>query len=97
VRRPGAGAPRRRPWSRSAAERMLATTTSPYHAVARSESSMTEFVTLVALGVLVVGLGVLAVACLLTAAGWLVVREVRRSGPARLGMRDGEHRPPLGE
>jgi hypothetical protein len=53
---------------------------------------MTEFVSLVALGVLVVGLGVLAVACLLTALGWLVVHGVRRSGPS--GTRDGEHRPP---
>jgi hypothetical protein len=76
---------------------MLAVTTPPHHAVARSESSMTEFVTLVALGVLVVGLGVLAVAYLLTAVGWLVVRGVRRSAPARPRMRDGEHRPPLGE
>jgi hypothetical protein len=55
---------------------------------------MTEFVTLVALGVLVVGLGVLAAACLLTAAGWLVGRGIRRSGPVRPGTRDGEHRRP---
>jgi len=55
---------------------------------------MTEFVTLVALGVLVVGLGVLAAAYLLTAVGWLVVRGVRRAGLARPGTRDGEHRSP---
>ena len=55
---------------------------------------MTEFVTLVALGVLVVGLCVLAVACLVTAVGWLVLRGVRRRGLARAGMRDDEHRPP---
>jgi hypothetical protein len=54
---------------------------------------MTEFVTLVALGVLVVGLGVLAAAYLLTGVGWLVVRGVRRSGLARLGTRSGGHRP----
>jgi hypothetical protein len=54
---------------------------------------MTEFVTLVALGVLVVGLGVLAAAYLLTGVGWLVVRGVRRSGLARLGTRGGGHRP----
>jgi len=55
---------------------------------------MTEFVTLVALGVLVVGLGVLAAAYLLTGVGWLVVRGVRRSWPARLGTSGGGHRPP---
>ena len=55
---------------------------------------MTEFVALVALGVLVVGLGVLTAAYLLTAVGWLVVREVRRSGLTRSGTCDGEHRPP---
>jgi hypothetical protein len=44
---------------------------------------MTEFVTLVALGVLVVGFGVLAAAYLLTALGWLVVRVVRRGGGHR--------------
>jgi hypothetical protein len=54
---------------------------------------MTEFVTLVALGVLVVGLGVLATAYLVTALGWLVVRVVRRSGRARSGTRSGGHRP----
>ena len=55
---------------------------------------MAEFVTLVALGVLVVGLGVLAAACLVTAVGWLVLRGVGRSGLARAGMRDDEHRSP---
>lgn len=55
---------------------------------------MTEFVALVALGVLVVGLGVLAVAYVLAAVGWLVIRGVQRSGPARPGTRDGEHWPP---
>ena len=57
---------------------------------------MSEFVTLVALGVLVVGLGTLAAAYLLTAVGWLVVRGVRRSGLVRPGTRDGQPRP-LGE
>lgn len=52
---------------------------------------MTDFVTLVALGVLVVGLGVLAAAYLLTAMGWLVVRGVRHARLARSGTRDGEH------
>jgi hypothetical protein len=54
---------------------------------------MTEFVTLIALGVLAVGLGALAAACLLTAVGWLVVRGVRRTGLAGSGTRDGGHRP----
>ena len=54
---------------------------------------MTEFVAMVALGVLVVGLGVLATAYLLTAVGWLVVRGVRRSGPGRSGTDDGAQRP----
>jgi len=57
---------------------------------------MSEFVTLVALGVLVVGLGTLAAAYLLTAVGWLVVRGVRRSGLVRPGTREGQPRP-LGE
>jgi hypothetical protein len=55
---------------------------------------MTEFVTLVALGVLVVGLGVLAAAYLLTTVGWLVFREVRRGLLARTGTHDGQHRQP---
>ena len=55
---------------------------------------MTEFVTLVVLGVLVVGLGVLAAAYLLTAVGWFVVRRVRRSGQTGPGTRDGRHWPP---
>jgi hypothetical protein len=55
---------------------------------------MIEFITLVALGVLVVGLGVLAAAYLLTAVGWLVVRGVLHGRPARTGTCDGEHRPP---
>ena len=54
---------------------------------------MTEFVTLVALGVLVVGLGVLAAAYLLTAVGWLVVHGFRRSGRTRIGTRGGGHGP----
>jgi uncharacterized membrane protein YjgN (DUF898 family) len=57
---------------------------------------MAEFVTLVALGVLVVGLGVLAAAYLLTAVGWLVVRGIRHSRLARPQARDGEHRAPDG-
>jgi hypothetical protein len=73
---------------------MLTSTTAPPPAVARSESSMSEFVTLVALGVLVVGLGALATAYLLTAVGWLVVHGVRRSGLAGSGSRDDEPRPP---
>ncbi|MCF6737008.1 hypothetical protein [Blastococcus sp. KM273129] len=44
---------------------------------------MMEFVTLVALGVLVVGLGVWVAAWLLTAVGWLVFRGVRRGLLAR--------------
>jgi len=59
---------------------MLAGTTPPHDAVARSENSMTEFVALVALGVLLVGLGVLAAAYLLMVVGWLVLRGVWRSG-----------------
>jgi hypothetical protein len=55
---------------------------------------MAEFVTLVAIGVLVVGLGVLAGAYVLTAVGWLVVRGVRHGRLASPGTRDGEHRPP---
>jgi hypothetical protein len=54
---------------------------------------MTEFVTLVALGVLVVGLGVLAAAYLLTAVGWLVVHGFRRRGRTRIGTRGGGHGP----
>jgi hypothetical protein len=73
---------------------MLASAAPPSRAVARSESSMTEFVTLVALGVLVVGLGVLVTAYLLTTVGWLVVRRVRRSGRSSHGTRGGEDRPP---
>jgi hypothetical protein len=73
---------------------MLASAAPPSRAVARSESSMTEFVTLVALGVLVVGLGVLLAAYLLTTVGWLVVRRVRRSGRSSHGTRGGEDRPP---
>lgn len=57
---------------------------------------MTEFVTLVVLGVLVVGLGVLVAACLLTAVGWLMARAVRHNGPTGPGTRDGECRPPGG-
>jgi hypothetical protein len=63
-------------------------------AVARSESSMMEFVSLVALGALVVGVGVLAAAYLLTAVGWLVLRGVRHGLLTRPGTRDGEHRQP---
>ena len=44
--------------------------------------------------VFVAGLGVLAAGFLLTAVGWLVLRGVRRSGLARAGMRDDEHRSP---
>jgi hypothetical protein len=54
---------------------------------------MAEFVSLVALGVLVVGLGVLAAAYLLTAAGWLVVRGIRHGGSAGTRTHDGERRP----
>ena len=54
---------------------------------------MTEFVALVALGVLVLGLGVLVVSCVMTAVGWLVLRGVRRSGPLGPGMRDGADHP----
>ena len=54
---------------------------------------MTEFVALVALGVLIVGLGVLAAAYLLTVVGWLVVRGVRRGELARHGTDNGEKRP----
>jgi hypothetical protein len=54
---------------------------------------MTEFVALVALGVLVLGLGALVVSCVMTAVGWLVLRGVRRSGPLGSGMRDGADRP----
>ncbi|GAB3301763.1 hypothetical protein GCM10027451_05300 [Geodermatophilus aquaeductus] len=46
---------------------------------------MAEFVALVAAGMLVVGLGVLAACSVLTAAGWLVVRLVRHGGPPRPG------------
>jgi hypothetical protein len=73
---------------------MLTSTAPPSRAVVHSESSMTEFVILVALGVLVVGLGVLVAAYLLTAVGWLVVRRIRRSGLAESGTRQGDHRPP---
>jgi hypothetical protein len=54
---------------------------------------MAEFVALVALGVLVLGLGVLVVSCVMTAVGWLVLRGVRRSGPLGPGMLDGADRP----
>jgi hypothetical protein len=57
---------------------------------------MTEFVALVAVGALVVGLGVLAVAYLLTAVGWLVVRGARRSGLVRTRTRGDGQRPPGG-
>ena len=57
---------------------------------------MNEFVALVALGVLVLGLGVLAVSCLMAAVAWLVVLGVRHSGSAGPGMRDGEGRPVSG-
>ena len=63
------------------------------HDAVAARSSMTEFVALVALGVLVVGLGVLAAASLLTTVGWLVVRGVRRSRLARHGTDGGEKRP----
>ena len=55
---------------------------------------MMEFVSLVALGALVVGVGVLAAAYLLTAVGWLVLRGVRHGLLTRPGTRDGEHRQP---
>jgi hypothetical protein len=55
---------------------------------------MTEFVTLVALGVLVSGLAVLAAGFLLAAIGWLVVRSVRPGWPAGSGTRGEEHRRP---
>jgi hypothetical protein len=42
---------------------------------------MTEFVTLVALGVLFVGLGVLCAAALLTTVGWLLLQWVRHGSP----------------
>ena len=58
---------------------------------------MTEFVALVALGVLVVGLGVLAAAYLLTVAGWLVLRGVRRRGLTLTGTGSGKNRPPGGD
>jgi hypothetical protein len=54
---------------------------------------MTEFVALVALGVLVVGLGVLAAAYVLAAVGWLVARGVRRSRLGRIGTGRDRHRP----
>lgn len=54
---------------------------------------MMEFVTLVALGVLVVGLGVWVAAWLLTAVGWLVFRGVRRGLLAR-ETGDRRHRQP---
>jgi hypothetical protein len=57
---------------------------------------MTEFVTLVAIGVVVVGLGVVTAAYLLTAVGWLVVRTVRRRRPPRIGTRGSRHRSPGG-
>ncbi|MGY1725441.1 hypothetical protein ACI79J_00570 [Geodermatophilus sp. SYSU D01062] len=49
---------------------------------------MTEFVALVAAGVVVVGLGVLAAGSVLTAVGWTAVRLVRNGGdggPGPLG------------
>jgi len=54
---------------------------------------MTEFVTLVALGVLVVGLGALGAAYLLTLVTWLVVRGLRRSRLTTYRTDDGEKRP----
>ncbi len=54
---------------------------------------MTDFGTLVALGVLVVGLGVLVAASLVTAVGWLVLLGVRHARPAGPATRD-EHPPP---
>jgi hypothetical protein len=53
---------------------------------------MTEFLTLVGLGVLVVGLGVLAASYLLTMLGRLVVRIARRWWPTRTGTRGDGHR-----
>jgi len=57
---------------------------------------MTEFVALVALGVLVLGLGVLVASCVMMAVGWLVLRGVRRSGPPGPGTHDGADRPVAG-
>jgi len=76
---------------------MLTGTTPPHVAVARSENSMTEFVALVALGVILVGLGVLAAAYLLMVVGWLVLRGVRRSGLTTSWTGDAENRPPGGD
>jgi hypothetical protein len=55
---------------------------------------MNEFVALVALGVLLVGLGVLAAAYLLTAVGWLVIRGVRRGDEADIRPSRGGQGPP---
>jgi hypothetical protein len=76
---------------------MLTGTTPPQDAVARSEDSMTEFVALVAVGVIVVGLGVLVAACLLTGVGWLVLRRVRRGRPTTPRTNSGENRFPGGD
>jgi hypothetical protein len=72
---------------------MITGTTPPHDAIARPENSMTEFVALVAVGVLVVGLGVLVAAYVLTLVGWLVLRGIRRSGLTTLGASNGENRP----
>ncbi|MBM7805820.1 ABC-type transport system involved in cytochrome bd biosynthesis fused ATPase/permease subunit [Geodermatophilus bullaregiensis] len=55
---------------------------------------MTEFVTLVAVGVVVVGLGVLAAGFLLTAVGWLVSHLVSHSGSTGPRVRGGGPRAP---
>ena len=58
---------------------------------------MTEFVALVALVVLLVGLGVLAAAYLLMVVGLLVLRGVWRSGLTTLWTGNAENRPPGGD
>ena len=52
---------------------------------------MIEFVALIALAAMLVGLGTLVGAYLLAALGWLVVREARRSGVVGARTRDGRH------
>ncbi|MGY1738796.1 hypothetical protein [Geodermatophilus sp. SYSU D00684] len=57
---------------------------------------MTEFVALVAAGVVVVGLGALAAGSVLTAVGWLAVRLVRHGGDGGPGPLGSTPRPGRG-